>query len=206
MVSDAILVNATLNCLAVLIRSRPSVANKIILSILNFNPLKQANSPMTPPLRVCVKSMERTTRALLINVLKRFVILIAECEANHANGSGRNPNHPLAVKIQHYIDRLVQSRHEIFEEATRKRGLPVEPADVLDSAKRARLGVDTPPLIKVPPLPPGPTSISQLFTLTQDVGLSSFDVKQLPVDLIVKIAVPVLARVDQNALSQSIEV
>jgi symplekin len=184
---DAILVNATLNCLAVLIRSRPSVANKIILSILNFNPLKQANSPMTPPLRVCVKSMERTTRALLINVLKR------------------NPNHPLAVKIQHYIDRLVQSRHEIFEEATRKRGLPVEPADVLDSAKRARLGVDTPPLVKVPPLPPGPTSISQLFTLTQDVGLSSFDVKQLPVDLIVKIAVPVLARVDQNALSQSIE-
>lgn len=81
MVSDAILVNATLNCLAVLIRSRPSIANKIILSILNFNPLKQANSPMTPSLRVCVKSMERTTRALLINVLKRFVISIAEREA-----------------------------------------------------------------------------------------------------------------------------
>ena len=122
------------------------------------------------------------------------------------NGPGRNPTHPLAAKIQHYIDRLVQSRHEIFEEATRKRGLPVEPTDVLESAKRARLGVDTPPLIKVPPLPPGPTSVSQLFTLTQDAGLFSFDVKQLPVDLIVKIAVPILARVDQNALSQAIEV
>jgi hypothetical protein len=92
------------------------------------------------------------------------------------------------------------------EEASRKRGLPVEPTDGLDNAKRPRLGVDTPPLIKVPPLPSGSTSYAQLFTLTEDVGLSSFDVKQLPADLIVRIAVPILARVDQNTLSQAIEV
>lgn len=70
--SDAILVNATLNCLALLIRSRPAVANKTISMILNFNPLKQANSPMTPRTRVTVKSMERSTRALLKNVNKRY--------------------------------------------------------------------------------------------------------------------------------------
>jgi symplekin len=69
--SDAILINATLNGLSVLIRTRPAVANKILSAILNFNPLKQANSPMTPRLRVMVKSMERTTRALLINTNKR---------------------------------------------------------------------------------------------------------------------------------------
>lgn len=73
--SDAVLVNATLNCLAVLIRSRQSIANKILNAILNFNPLKQANSPATPTLRVNIKSMERTTRALLINVMKRYVVL-----------------------------------------------------------------------------------------------------------------------------------
>ncbi len=69
--SDAVLVNSTLNCLGLLIRSRPSIANKILSAILNFNPLKQANSPMTPKLKVLIKSMERTTRALLTNVNKK---------------------------------------------------------------------------------------------------------------------------------------
>jgi symplekin len=108
--------------------------------------------------------------------------------------------------MHQYIERLAQSRLDVFDESSRKRGLPVEPTDGLDNAKRARLGVDTPPLLKIPPLPPGPTSWAQLFTLTDDVGLSSFDVKQLPIDLIVKITVPVLCRVDSNALNQAIEV
>ena len=70
--SDAVLVNATLNCLGILIRTRPSIANKTLTAILNFNPLKQANSPMTPKLKVIIKSMERTTKALLMNVNKRY--------------------------------------------------------------------------------------------------------------------------------------
>lgn len=65
------MIDATLNCVAPLIRTRPPIANKILSAILNFNPLKQANSPMTPKMRVMVKSMERTTRALLMNVNKR---------------------------------------------------------------------------------------------------------------------------------------
>ena len=72
--SDAVLINATLNCLGILIRTRPSIANKILSAILNFNPLKQANSPMTPKLKVIIKSMERTTKALLMNINKRFVV------------------------------------------------------------------------------------------------------------------------------------
>jgi symplekin len=70
--SDAVLVDATLNSLSILIRARPHIANKILNVILNFNPLKQANSPMTPKLRVMVKSMERTTRSLLIHISKRY--------------------------------------------------------------------------------------------------------------------------------------
>lgn len=69
--SDAVLVDATLNTLSILIRARPQCANKILNVILNFNPLKQANSPMTPKLRVMVKSMEKTTRLLLMHVNKR---------------------------------------------------------------------------------------------------------------------------------------
>ncbi|KAK2758656.1 hypothetical protein FQN54_003346 [Arachnomyces sp. PD_36] len=185
---DAILVNATLNCLSVLVRTRQTIANKILNAILNFNPLKQANSPPTPTLRVNIKSMERTTRALLINVMKR------------------NPNNPLGGRIQQYIDRMAQSRNEIFQEAPKKRGLPTEPVDNSDNAKRMRVGAETPPQsqLKIPPLPPGPNSFDQLFTLTEDKGLTSFDVKQLPLDLVVKITVPVLARVDQSALDQAI--
>ncbi|KAI9934442.1 hypothetical protein ASPWEDRAFT_43856 [Aspergillus wentii DTO 134E9] len=185
--SDPLLVNATLNSLATLVRTRQSIANKIINAVMSFFPAKQVRLPMTPTTRVGVKSMERTSRALLINIMKR------------------NPNHPLAGKMQQYIERLMQSRLEVADDASRKRALPTEPTDGLDAAKRAKLDAETPPLMKIPPLPPGPTSFSQLFTLTEDTGLSSFDVKQLPVDLLVKIAVPVLTRVNQSSLQQAVD-
>ncbi|CRG92164.1 mRNA cleavage and polyadenylation specificity factor complex subunit pta1 [Talaromyces islandicus] len=184
---DAILVNATLNCLAVMLRTRSTIANKILETIINFNPIKTGHGPLTPSMRVKVKSMERTARAVLINVLKR------------------NPSHPMAGKMQQYMERLAQSCTEALDETTKKRALPSEPTDGLDNVKRAKLGADTPPLIKIPPLPPGPTSYAQLYTLTEDAGLSTFDVKQLPPDLIVKIAVAVLGRVDSNALHQATE-
>ncbi|KAI9702060.1 MAG: hypothetical protein M1836_001404 [Candelina mexicana] len=188
--SDAVLVNSTLNCLGLLIRSRPSIANRILSGILNFNPLKQANSPMTPKLKVLIKSMERTTRALLTNINKR------------------NPTGPLAGRIQQYIERLLQSRTDIFDEGSRKRAAPSEPTDGLDNAKRARLGADvsTTPQFNpsMPPLPPGPTSVAQLYTLTSDQGLATFDVQQLPIDLVARITIPILHRVDQGSLDQAI--
>jgi symplekin len=70
--SDALLVTATLNALGMLIQRRPVVTNKILSSVLTFNPLKLANSPMTPKNKVIMKSIERTTRALLVNVMKRY--------------------------------------------------------------------------------------------------------------------------------------
>lgn len=108
--------------------------------------------------------------------------------------------------MQQHIERLMQSRIEPADDTSRKRGPPTEPTDGLDAAKRARLDAETPPIINVPPLPPGRVSFDQLFTLTGDSGLSSFDVKQLPPDLVVKIVVPLLARVDQSPLNQAVDV
>ncbi len=185
--SDSILVDATMNCLAILVRTRPAVANKIISAVLNFNPLKQANSPMTPRLRVIVKSMERTTRALLKNINKY------------------NPNGPLAGKIDAYLVRLNQSRLAIFTDAqSLKRPVPSEPTDGLDDAKRIRLTSGTPR--KYPHMPPPPNSFAQLFTLTDDAGLTSFDVKALPVDMINTITSLTLKHVDQQALDEAISV
>ncbi|KAJ5312315.1 hypothetical protein PENANT_c011G00443 [Penicillium antarcticum] len=186
-ISDALLVNATLNCLAPLIRTRQSIANKIVNAVLEFYPSKHVRPPFTPTVRVSVKSMERTARALLINILKR------------------NPNHPMSGKMQMYIERLMQSRLEAPDDASRKRGLPNEPTDGLDNAKRARLNALTPPMLKIPPMAPGPASFDKLFTITEDIGLSSFDVKQLPFDLVLKIVVPLLTQVHDSTLTQATE-
>ncbi|KAL8730259.1 MAG: hypothetical protein Q9181_004726 [Wetmoreana brouardii] len=184
--SDAILVNATLNCLGTLIRTRPNAANKIINAILNFNPLRQANSPMTPRTKVQIRSMERTTRTVLMNVLRR------------------NENGPFAGRIRQYIDRLTQARFDAFDEGSRKRGLPSEPTDGLDNAKRMRLGAELSERPVPPALPPGPVSHAQLFTLTADRGLTSFDVTQLPIDLVVRITLPVLHHIELSALDAAI--
>lgn len=98
----------------------------------------------------------------------------------------------------------MQARLGLFDEGSRKRAHPSEPTDGLDNAKRQRLRVDVPATTKFPSLPSGPTSSAQLFTLTSDVGLSSFDVTQLPIDLVVRITLPVLHSINQEALDNAI--
>ena len=181
--SDALLITATLNSLGGLLRSRASIANKIVNAVLSFNPFKVAAHPLTPVMRVQMRSMERTTRNLLQNVLKRI------------------PNHPLAPRIQQYIERLAKTRLEVYDDSgSRKRPLQVEPADVADNgAKRLRLGPSsTQPVI--PPLPPGVVSYAQLYTLTNELALKTFDVKSIPIDLVIRILVPLLASVSREKL------
>ena len=183
--SDPITLDATLNCLAILIRSRPAVANKILSAILSFNPFKRTNTaPMTPRLKVVVRSLERSTRAVLRNVLKH------------------NPNSPLAPKIDAYLTGLNQSRAAIFSETTSlKRSAPTEPTDGLDDAKRQRL--TAPP--KFPHMPPPPNSFADLFTLTEDATLRQFDVKLLPIDMVNTISGVLLQHVNQQAMDEAIE-
>ncbi|KAI5301104.1 hypothetical protein KEM56_001962, partial [Ascosphaera pollenicola] len=187
--SDPIIVNATLNCLAGLMRTRQAVSSKILNAIMNYNPIAaamDAHVHITPALKVKMKSIERTTRALLLNFIKR------------------NPGHPMNTKLHHCIERMAMAKIELLEEGPRKRAAPTEPTDVVDSAKRARLGVETPPAFKIPPMPAGPNSIAQLFTLTEDQELSKFDVTQLPVDMLVNMTVLLLARVENNAMEHTI--
>ena len=92
----------------------------------------------------------------------------------------------------------------MFDETSRKRSLPIEPTDGLDNAKRVRLGAEIPSKPQPPPLPPGPTSIAQLFTLSTDADLTRFDVTQLPIDLVVRITLPVLHGIQQPHLEGAI--
>ena len=182
--SDPILIDATLNCMSILIRTRAAVAHKIISAVLNFNPLKPANAPMKPKLRVIVKSMERTTRAFLKNINKH------------------NPQGQLAAKIDAYIARLTQSRATIFSEAqSLKRPAPTDTPDGCGGPKRTRLAAGP---TKYPHMPPPPNSFAHFFTLTEDAGLIAFDVKVLPVDMINAITALTLQHVDQQAMDEAI--
>ncbi|KAG9242510.1 hypothetical protein BJ878DRAFT_569269 [Calycina marina] len=186
--SDAILIDATINSLATLIRARPQLSNKILNALLSFNPLKQANSPMTSKLRVVVKSMEKTVRLLLIHILKR------------------DPQNPSANKIHQYIEKMSRSRIEIFEEASRKRG-PPEPTDALDAAKRQRIETQASKQMKlhVPLLSDGPHTVAELFTIGADAGLQAFDVSTLEEDMAIKISVLILQKTDPDILNQAIQ-
>lgn len=68
-----------------------------------------------------------------------------------------------------------------------------------------RLDAEIPGRPPFPPLPPGPVSHAQLFTLTGDKGLTSFDVTQLPIDLVVRITLPLLHRIEQSALNFAVD-
>ena len=118
----------------------------------------------------------------------------------------RNENGPFASRIKAHVARFDHQRPEIYDEGSRKRGHAAEPTDGLDNAKRRRLGVEIPnrELSAIPPLPPGPASLKQIFTLTTDQDLANFDVMSLPPQLMVNITLPVLARVDHQALVEAV--
>ncbi|KAL7628005.1 hypothetical protein AAE478_002201 [Parahypoxylon ruwenzoriense] len=184
--TDALIVDATLNTLSILVRARPATSNRILNTILNFNPLKLANSPLTPKNKVLIKSMEKTTRMLLMHL------------------SRRNPHNPQAGRIQQYVERLMRSRAEIFDEGSRKRAL-AEQSDGLDT-KRQRTGTLPHPQIEISPLKPGPHSLADVFTFTNNEGVKHFNVgDNIPADLAAKISVTTISRLDPQLLDRAIQ-
>jgi len=112
---------------------------------------------------------------------------------------------PMGGRIKVFVDRMERARLDIFEEGgSRKRGAPSEPTDGLDNAKRRRLGAEVPRQTGFKPLPSGPTSFTALFTLTEDPTIGSFDVTQLPQDLVTQITQGLLNHIDQQLLDSAI--
>jgi len=119
----------------------------------------------------------------------------------------RDLRHPLAPRIEEYIVRNMRIKSNIFDEPSRKRGL-AEPTDGLDAAKRQKIGAQVPvvvPKFHVPPLKPGPHTIAELYTVTTDEALKAFDVAQLSEDLVLRISITILQRLDADTLNQAVE-
>ncbi|KAK3496966.1 uncharacterized protein B0T23DRAFT_309331 [Neurospora hispaniola] len=185
--SDALIVDATLNTLSILIRTRPATSSRITNAVLNFNPLKLANSPMTPKNKVLVKSMTKTTQMLLKHL---FV---------------RDSHNPIAPRLNQQYERLQRSRLEIFDEANRKRALPEQAAAGYGDVKRQKTeGVAPQPPLRIQPLAPGPHTLAEVFSLTNNTGLQGFDVTVVPTSLTARINVRTLASLDQGQLDMAI--
>lgn len=174
--------DATMNCLAVLIKTRPPIQAKILTTVLNYNPLRLATGPMTPKTMVLIQSLQRTTRALL-----RYVHRIM-------------PQHPMADKINAYLQRLQSSTQAVFAQA-RAQKRPAESMDGSDDAKRQRMDIPK----RFPPMPPPPHSYAQLFTLVENAEHLHFDVRTLPEDIVTMLASALMQHIDSRTLDEAIE-
>ena len=117
-----------------------------------------------------------------------------------------NPHNPLVPKMQQQVEKLLRSRTEIFDELGRKRALEAQQREGAD-AKRVRSGpATTVAQLQIAPLGPGPHSLADVFTLTSHSGLRSFDAGAIPSDLVARIAVSTMARVDAQVLQTAVEV
>ncbi len=171
--------------------------------MLAFNPLKLANSPMTPKTKVLVKSMEKTTRMLLIHLHKRYQPLRSPDARPTFLMMSRDPNNPMAGRTQQQIERLMRSRAEIFDEANRKRAFAQPVAAEYGDAKRQKVdGAAAPGHAQ--PIAPGPQSLAATYTLTTNPGLRGFDASLVPVALAARIVVKALVSVPQPVLDQAI--
>nr|POF12784.1 mrna cleavage and polyadenylation specificity factor complex subunit pta1 [Quercus suber] len=191
--TDALVVTATLSALSVLVQRRATISAKILGTVLNFNPLILAERQLNGRDKVAVNSMTRTTMAFLVNVLKR------------------NPSHAAAGRIQQTVERLRHSLHAIFSEKLGKRSAVDEPTDGLDDAKRRRIDEQVTngtaqalQATQYPPLPPGPVTVKELFTLTQDHATTGFHAQILPQNIVCQLVPAILASIDQTKLDGAI--
>ncbi len=111
----------------------------------------------------------------------------------------------MAGRIQQYVERLMRSRAEIFDEAGRKRALADQAAAPFGDAKRQKVESGA-AQFSIPPLGPGPHTLAAVFTLTNNLGLQGFDVSHLPENLAAKISVRTLEALDPHVLDLAVGV
>lgn len=202
--TDPLIVTATLNALATLVQKRASVSSKILATVLQFNPLRLAGRPMSGRDKIAIRSMTRTTMSFLLNCLKR------------------NPNSTFALRLQQQVERLKHHLTEALSIQHLKRPAPDEPVDGLDDAKRQRLDnaitngatqlQRAPPpqqQLQPPsyaPLPAGPVSIAQLWTLTADARANTFHAERLPAQAVTQLVPAIFQSLSQERLNDAINV
>lgn len=114
-----------------------------------------------------------------------------------------NPNPQFQSRVHEYLEALKARRQYLFDD-NRKRGHPDDADNAFSDNKRQRLTDEALPAIQYPPLPDGPISLAQLFTLNPDPRVLNFDVSTIPLDVVLRCVEPLLRAVPQNQFNGAI--
>ncbi|KAF8467718.1 hypothetical protein BDZ91DRAFT_782414 [Kalaharituber pfeilii] len=183
---DPLLMTSTLNCLSVLIKTRSSISAKILSAVLSFNPLSAAMKTPTLQNKLMAKCIEKTVRVLLLNLIRT------------------NPTSPYVQRITQHLHRLNQAKTELLDDTSRKRPALAPPvSQTPDSAKRQKFDSNAIQSASQPFT--GPPTYANLFTLTRDAALTSFDVQQLPLDIVIQITLATFYSINQQALDVAVQ-
>lgn len=117
-----------------------------------------------------------------------------------------DPHNPFIPRIQQYLEKLNRSRTEIFDDASRKRALDPHQYNGIEAKRQRLAAAASVPQLQITPLPPGPHSVAEVFTLTTSAGLKNFDVSVVPAGIAAMISVSTLARVDAHLLHKAVDV
>jgi symplekin len=206
--------------LAVVVKTRPPLAAKVVGAVIGFNPFAGASPPVTVQDRLIMVSIEKTVRIMLLNVMRYGprAKIIRNILIDLARS---NPQGPFTGRISQHIARLSQAKAELNDTFSRKRTASAQDTDAFKRQKMDRIAAMQEAIAPVATLPPpqaqppvspmqqmlpGPVTYAKLFTLATDPALTSFDGQQLPLDLVLQIVVGSLYRVDQNKLDAAIAV
>ncbi|CUS08643.1 unnamed protein product [Tuber aestivum] len=227
--SDATLTTATLNNLAQLIKTRIPIAAKIMNAVFSFNPLAIVSRSNTIQNRLMMQCMEKTFG--MPNLPKIFTVLFdrfcQSCDrgrawpmsdtrpsahADLAVQSSASPQGPFTAKISQHLTRLSRMKADLLEELSRKRAAPTPDNDAVKRLKtdQQQQHAAVTPTPTPPPVPPhqqitnGLMSYAQLYSLSTDVAMTSFDGQQLPLELILEIINRSMYNVQQHSLDAAI--
>ncbi|KAL5612343.1 hypothetical protein BROUX41_000125 [Berkeleyomyces rouxiae] len=197
--SDGLLIDATLNCLAILVRARQNIGSRILNVVINFDPHQNTTAALSPKEMVMMKSLVKTIRIFLLGFMKR------------------DPQNPFSQRIHQRLEWLTVKGPSAVEDAGRKR--PLEPLPHPHSdPKRQRMAQPPPPPFPPPPprqpeedyetpaLGPGPHTLGDVFTLTKTASetVKSFDVHTLPPPLVSRIVISALASIKPHVLDRKL--
>ncbi|CRK48571.1 hypothetical protein BN1723_016910, partial [Verticillium longisporum] len=115
----------------------------------------------------------------------------------------RDPHNPIVPRIQQHVEGMMRMRSEILDESSRKRGLEVMPEGA--DLKRQRTLAPAPQQLEVTPLAPGQHSLADVYTLTGSEGLKAFDISTVPAELVARINVSTLSRIDPQLLYKAVD-
>ncbi|KAK9325095.1 hypothetical protein V1517DRAFT_315366 [Lipomyces orientalis] len=176
-------ISATLYAAGILIKSRSTIANKILTRMLAFDPLTAQYATSDPMrLKLELRFIEKNLRIVLGNVVKTSSI---------ASQYG--------TRIQQYLAQLVQAKNLSVEDLVRKRaGEPIGAANI----KRQR--TDSPAML-TPPTRDVQLSYAQLYTLIDpSLPLTRFDVKTLPHEVATEVVIAGLIALNRQTLDNAI--